>query len=32
MIATERDALTEEEVLARMEAVGHPALAMEPLM
>ena len=32
MISTERDALTEEEVLARMEAVGHPALTLDPLM
>ena len=31
-IADERVATTEEEVLAWMEQVGHPALAMEPLM
>ena len=32
MIATEKEALSEEEVLAHMEAVGHPALGLEPLM
>ncbi|RLC90529.1 MAG: CO dehydrogenase/CO-methylating acetyl-CoA synthase complex subunit beta [Chloroflexi bacterium] len=32
MIATERDGMSEEEVLAHMEAAGHPALAMEPMM
>jgi len=31
-IADERIATTEEEVLAWMEKVGHPALTMEPLM
>jgi acetyl-CoA synthase len=31
-IADERVATTEEEVLAYLEEVGHPALAMEPLM
>lgn len=32
MIATEESAWTEEEILANMEAVGHPALAMEPMI
>jgi len=32
MIATEDEALSEEEVLAHMEAVGHPALSLEPLV
>jgi len=32
MIATEREATSEDEVLAHMEAVGHPALAMEPMI
>ena len=31
-IATEDDAMTEEEVAAFLEKVGHPALSMEPLM
>jgi acetyl-CoA synthase len=31
-IADERVASTEEEVLAFLEEVGHPALAMDPLM
>jgi acetyl-CoA synthase len=31
-IADERVATTEEEVLVFLEEVGHPALAMEPLM
>jgi acetyl-CoA synthase len=31
-IADERVATTEEEVLAYLEEVGHPALAMDPLM
>ena len=31
-IATEEDAKTEEEVLAHMEKVGHPALTLDPLM
>ena len=31
-IATEDDALSEEEVLAHMERVKHPALGLEPLM
>jgi len=31
-IADERVAITEEEVLAYLEEVGHPALTMEPLM
>ena len=30
-IADERAATTEEEVLAYLEEVGHPALAMDPL-
>jgi len=30
-IATEEDALTEDEILAHMEAVDHPALKMEPM-
>ena len=32
MIADEENAQTEEEVMAFMEKVGHPALSMEPLM
>ena len=32
MIATEREAQSEEEVLAYIEAAGHPALALEPMM
>ena len=32
MIATEREATSEDEVLAHMEAAGHPALAMEPMI
>ncbi len=31
-IATEEDATTEEEVVAFMEKVGHPALTMDPMM
>jgi acetyl-CoA synthase len=31
-IATEEDATTEEEILAHMEKVGHPALALDPMM
>ena len=31
-IATEDDATTEEEVLAHLEKVGHPAVSMDPLM
>ncbi|MBI5443080.1 MAG: CO dehydrogenase/CO-methylating acetyl-CoA synthase complex subunit beta, partial [Deltaproteobacteria bacterium] len=31
-IATEEDATTEEEVMAFMEKVGHPALSMDPMM
>lgn len=31
-IATEEDAATEEEVLAHMEKVGHPALALAPMI
>jgi acetyl-CoA synthase len=31
-IATEEDAVTEEEVLAFMEKVGHPAMTMDPMM
>jgi acetyl-CoA synthase len=31
-IADERVATTEEEVLAFLEEVGHPALTMDPLM
>ena len=31
-IATEEDGLTEEEVMAHLEKVGHPALTMDPLM
>jgi len=31
-IATEEDATTSEELLAYLEKVGHPALAMEPMM
>ena len=32
MIATEQNALDEEEILAYMESVGHPALMMEPMI
>ncbi len=32
MIATEWEATSEEQVLAHMEAMGHPALAMEPMI
>ena len=32
MIATEQEAQSEEEVLAYIEAAGHPALALEPMM
>jgi len=32
MIATEENATTEEEVMAFMTEVGHPALEMDPLM
>jgi acetyl-CoA synthase len=31
-IADERVATTEEEVMAFLEEVGHPALTMDPLM
>ncbi len=31
-IATEQSALTEDEILARLEAAGHPALSMEPMI
>jgi acetyl-CoA synthase len=31
-IATEQDALEEEEILARMEVMEHPALMMEPMI
>ena len=31
-IATEEDAMTSEELLAYLEKVGHPVLAMEPMM
>jgi len=31
-IATEEDAMTEEEVLAHLEKVGHPAVSLDPLM
>ncbi len=31
-IATEEDAVTSEELLAYLEKVGHPVLAMEPMM
>ncbi|MEA3340120.1 MAG: CO dehydrogenase/CO-methylating acetyl-CoA synthase complex subunit beta [Chloroflexota bacterium] len=32
MIATEKDTMSEEEVLAHMETAGHPALSMEPMI
>ncbi len=32
MIATEENALTEEEILAHMEASAHPALMMDPMI
>jgi len=32
MIATEQNALTEDEILAYLESTGHPALAMEPMI
>ncbi len=32
MIATEKNALTEEDILTRMEAVVHPALTMESMI
>jgi acetyl-CoA synthase len=32
MIATEEDAVTEDEVYAFMEKVGHPALTMEGIL
>lgn len=32
MIATEREAMSEEEVMAFMEAAGHPALTMGPMI
>ena len=32
MIATEENAQTEDEILAHMEVVGHPALVMEPMI
>jgi len=31
-IPTEEDAMTEEEVLAHLEKVNHPAIALDPLM
>ena len=31
-IATEQSALTEDEIMAHIEFVGHPTLAMEPMM
>ncbi len=31
-IATEEDAMTEEEVMAHLEKVGHPAISLDPLM
>jgi acetyl-CoA synthase len=31
-IATEEDAMTEEEVMAHLEKVGHPALSLDPLI
>ena len=31
-IATERNALTEDEILAYMETGSHPALMMEPMI
>lgn len=32
MIATEQSALTEDEILVQLEAAGHPALSMEPMI
>jgi len=32
MIATEQNALTEDEILVHLELTGHPALAMEPMI
>jgi acetyl-CoA synthase len=32
MIATEENALTEDEILAHMEASAHPALMMDPMI
>jgi acetyl-CoA synthase len=32
MIATEQNALTEDELAALLEAAGHPALSMEPMI
>ncbi|MEA3351466.1 MAG: CO dehydrogenase/CO-methylating acetyl-CoA synthase complex subunit beta, partial [Chloroflexota bacterium] len=32
MIATEENALTEDEILPHLETVGHPALTMGPMM
>jgi len=32
MIATEQNAMTEDEILTHMEAMGHPALVMEPMI
>jgi acetyl-CoA synthase len=32
MIATEHDALTEDEIIAHMESVSHSALTMEPMI
>jgi acetyl-CoA synthase len=32
MIATEENALTEDEILVNMEAIEHPALTMEPMI
>jgi acetyl-CoA synthase len=31
-IATEQNALTEEEILVRLESAGHPTLSMEPMI
>ena len=31
MIITEQNAIAEDEILARMESMGHPALTMEPM-
>jgi acetyl-CoA synthase len=32
MIATEQNALTEDEILVHLESAGHPALSMEPMI
>jgi hypothetical protein len=31
-IATEENALTEDEILAHLQTAGHPALMMEPML